>query len=327
VKYINLSHNDLDGIMSNIVLYEHFGEMETSHVSYGSVAETLRSIEEDLTHLTKVLFVTDLSFDAESFNILLRIIEGNPELKVIYIDHHPYEGELADYLAEVNAKENAFVIHKIGTSATKLTYQFTKSTNKDLGNLVEWTDAYDIYREFEDPKNFKLGWFLNTVFWELGVSGFKFNIKSSNYKVPELFKRLYKENIKDKDEYFTKLVNNGLVIFDDDNSLLISFSDKFKSFWQMDYPQYDYYILPYHTKGNNMSIRISSRIPDTLAKELKDQILAYVQQSPWHISAGGHDHAFGVTLDNNMSKDEQLTIIEGISDIICKFNAEINAPF
>jgi oligoribonuclease NrnB/cAMP/cGMP phosphodiesterase (DHH superfamily) len=327
MKYINISHNDLDGIMCNIVLSEHFGVLETFHVSYGSVAETLRMVEEDLTHLTKVLFVTDLSLDVESFNILLRIMESNEDLRVIYIDHHPYEGEAADCLEELRAKKMAYVKHEIGTSATKLTFQFTKSTDEKLEKLVDWTDAYDIYKEQEDPANFKMGWFLNTVFWELGAGSFKFNIKKSEYEVPKLFKQLFKDHIQEKKDYFKKLVDNGLVIFNEDDSLLISFSDRFKSSWQMDYPQFDYFILPYHTKGNNISIRISSRVSDEFAKRIKEDVTAYVSQSPWHVSSGGHHHAFGITLLNDMTKDEQLSIIEGIAEIISKYNAEYNAPF
>jgi len=326
-QYINISHNDMDGAGCNIVLREKFPDMETYHVSYGNIVETLQSIDADISHLTKILFVTDLAFDVKAFNELMRIAESHPDLKIVYIDHHPYEDDVQLAFNELNGFDNVHTKHAIGISATQLCFDMIKSDNTDLKNLVKWINAYDIYLEQEDPNNFKIGSFLNTIFWEVKMSGFKINLINENYKIPKFFKSMYKDTINDKNEYFEKQIKNGLVVFDDDNSILLAFSDKHKSFWQVDYPQYDYLVLPYHTKGNNMSIRFSSTLTDHDAKNIKDDILQYTKQSPWFVSGGGHHHAFGLTLDNAMPKDEQLVLIEGIVDIIEAWNASINMPF
>lgn len=323
----NISHNDMDGAGSNIVLRSRYPEMESFHVSYNAIKETLQAIDADMTVHTKTLFVTDLSFDAEALNELMRIAESRPFLNIIYIDHHPYEGEEADLFEEMKTFKNIYVKHEIGTSATKLCYQFIKSENEDLGKLVEWINAYDIYKELEDPVNFKMGWFLNSIFWEIKMSGFKSNLINSEYKIPTFFKTLYKDTITDKNEYFEKLIKQGLVVFDDDDNILLAFCDKHKSNWQQDYPDYDYYVLPYHTKGNNISVRFSHRVSDENAKKIKDDVLKYVGQNPWHISSGGHDHAFGITLDANMPKDEHLELIEGVIDEISQWNGSIHMPF
>lgn len=313
---INISHLDLDGIMSNVVLKEKFGDMDTFHISYNEIQETLELLETEINHLTQALFVTDLAFDAKSFNVLMRIAETNPDLRIVYIDHHPYEGEESGWFAELKTFENVRVIHEIRTSATQLTFDYCKIENQNLKNLVRWTNAFDIWKETEEPGNFQIGWFLNTIFWELKANSFKINIVRSEYKIPPLFMKMYKETIKKKDEYFQKLIKNGLVIFDEEDKILLSFSDHHKSFWQQDYPDFDFYVLPYETRGNNLSVRISQRIPDEDANLIKKDVIGYVKKSPWHISSGGHDRAFGITLDKNMPKDDHLLLIEGIIDMI-----------
>jgi len=324
---INLSHNDMDGAGANLVLREKFGDMESYHVSYGDIVETLQIIDCEITPHTKTLFITDLAFDRECFNELMRITESRPHLNVIYIDHHPYEGDVLEAFEELQTFTNVYTLHRIGTSATKLCYEFTRSEHPDLKNIVTWIDAYDIYKEVEDPHNFKLGWFLNSIFWEIKMPGFKSNLINNDFKVPKFFKELYKQTIVDKDEYFAKLIKNGLVIFDDEANILLAFCDKHKSNWQMDYPDYDYYVLPYHTKGNNLSIRITNRLSDSWAKKIKDDVIKYVTQNPWVVSAGGHDHAFGISVNNDMPKDEHLVLIEGIVEIISEWDASINMPF
>ncbi len=321
---INLTHNDLDGAGSNIVLREKFGDMDTFHVSYGSVTDTLKSIDLDINHLTKTLFVTDLSFDKDAFLELMRVAEGHPHIKIIFIDHHPYEGDVLETFNELASFPNVYCKHEIGKSATLLTYEFTHSVNEDLGKLVGFINAFDIYKEFEDPTNFKIGWFLNSVFWELKLSAFKSNIIRNQYKIPKMFKDIYVKILEDKDRYFKSLIENNIAVFDEENSILLAFCDKHKSFWQNDYPDFDYYVLPYETKGKNISIRFSHRVDNTDAKQLKDTILWYVRQNPMVISSGGHDHAFGITIDDNMLRDDHLGIIEGIIEII---EDHINTPF
>ena len=70
-QYINITHNDMDGAGSNMVLREKFPDMTTFHVSYNNIKETLQDIACDISHLNRVLFVTDLSFGKDDFNELM----------------------------------------------------------------------------------------------------------------------------------------------------------------------------------------------------------------------------------------------------------------
>ena len=326
-QFINLSHNDMDGAGSNIVLREKFPDMDSFHVGYNDIKETLQLISDDISYFTKVLFVTDLAFDVGDFNELMRIAESNPDLKIVYIDHHPYEEEAQEAFDELSSMVNVYTKHVIGKSATMLCYEFIKSDDEDLGKLVTWIDAYDIYKELSDPVNFKIGNFLNTIFWSIKMSGFKTNLINNDYKIPKFFKTLYKETIEDKNQYFEKLIKNGLVVFDDENSILLSFCDRHKSFWQMDYPEYEFYVLPYQSKSNNISVRIDNGLDDEWATIIKNAVINYAEKSPWLISAGGHHHAFGITLDKNMPKEDHLTFVSGIIDVLEGYNASARIPY
>ena len=76
-----------------------------------------------------------------------------------------------------------------------------------------------------------------------------------------------------------------------------------------------------------MSIRFSHRVSDGNAKKMKDDILKYVSKSPWHISSGGHNHAFGITLENTMPEEDFMTLIEGIIDEITAWDEYFNIPY
>jgi hypothetical protein len=45
------------------------------------------------------------------------------------------------------------------------------------------------------------------------------------------------------------------------------------------------------------------------------------------VSSGGHDHAFGITIDSNMPKDDHLTFISGVISILEDYNASARIPY
>lgn len=310
-QYINLSHNDIDGAGCNIVLRSRYPDMQTIHTSYNDVAENISLLDDSICYLNKALFITDLNFDKPAFIQLVRLATNHPELQIIYIDHHPYDGELGELLEKVRRVSNIHVYHSLEHSATKLTYQFIKSEDEDLGILVDYINAYDIWLDKTDTKNFKVGWFLNSIFWEIKMSGFKSNLINNKYKIPQFFKTMYVDLVKDKNEYIAKLRDKGLIIEDEDASVFIAFSDKHKSWFQEDFPNFVVHILPYETR-NNLSVRIS-HVP--YAEEMKNEMVALVNSYPHTQSCGGHTNAFGAAISDDAPKDDIFMLVEGLSTI------------
>jgi len=313
-EYINLSHNDMDGAGCNIVLRSRYPDMKTIHSSYNDIIENLELIDENMDHRVKAMFITDLNFDVPSFIQLAKVISRNPGVKFVYIDHHPYEGAVGEIFEKIKKLPNFIVVHEIGKSATKLCYETIKSDDVELGKLVDYINAFDIWLETQDPKNFKVGWFLNTIFWELKMSGFKSNLIKNDYKIPKFFKTMYADQVEDKNKYIEKMKGNGLLIEDEENSVLIAFSDKYKSWFQNDFPDYVVHILPYVSK-NNISVRISNTPEVTWAKEMKEEMVAFIQSYPYTMSCGGHEHAFGSAIEPDAPKEDIFALIEGLSEI------------
>lgn len=318
-EFINLSHNDMDGAGSNLVLREKFPDIKTYHVAYNDISEHLRYIDVDITHHTKIVFITDLSFAEHDLVELVRLAMRHTHVTFVYIDHHHYEGERGVLFEKIKKVPNIKVKHEIGTSGTKLTYQFTKSTHEDLGKLVDWIDAFDIWR-LDDPK-FQVGFFLNTIFWEFKMSGFKYQLFAEDYKIPASFKKAYKEIINDKNEYVKSLEANNLILKNDETKVFVAFCDRHKSFFQMDFPDYQIHVLPYISKSN-ISVRLNAHIPEADAHEFRDMVIDYCSSFPDYISGGGHAHAFGITVEKSQPEHQKLMMVQGVAQIADQFSMD-----
>lgn len=318
-EFIQVSHNDMDGAGCNIVLREKFPDIKTYHTNYNDITQHLEYVDTDITFHTKLVFVTDLSFSKEDLIMLVRLAQRHEHVTFVYIDHHDYEGERGEVFAKIAKVSNIKVLHEIGTSATKLTYRFTKSTNPDLGKLVDIIDVFDIWR-LHDPL-FQAGFFLNTIFWEFKMSGFKYQLIANDFKIPKSFKNQYVQTLKEKDEYIKALEAKNLIMKNDEQGVFIAFCDRFKSFFQMDFPEYWIHILPYESK-NNISVRINSDINAGDATELKDMMIAYAMGFADTISAGGHAHAFGITVDPSASENSRIMMVQGLAQIAEQFQSD-----
>jgi len=311
-EYILLSHNDMDGAGCYLALKSKIDFDIVYHVPYNDISEHLHFIDTDITIHTKVVFITDLSFSYDDLIHLVRLSLNHPHVKFVYIDHHEYNDERGPIFEKIKKVENIKVVHEIGTSASKLSLRVIGTKNDDLTKLIDYIDAFDIWKQ--DHEDFKKGWFLNTMFWEFKMSGFKFNIVNENYKIPKSFKDSYLKIVSEKNSYFKELEDKNLIMKDDDDFIFIGFSDSYKSWFQVDYPEYRVHILPYISK-NNVSVRIDASVPENVAHEMKEKMLNFVSDLPQFISGGGHSHAFGITIEKTDSEDLKIIVVQGLAKI------------
>ena len=302
----------MDGMGCHLVLSDKLEFDTVYHTSYNEISKHLEYIDADITPHSKAVFITDLSFSLGDLIELVKLAMRHPHVRFIYIDHHEYFDEREPVFTKMSRVDNIKVIHEIGTSATKLCLRVFNPTNPDLIKLVDYIDAFDIWRQ--DDKDFQGGWFLNTIFWEFKASGFKFGLLNENYKIPQAFKNAYNDIIKEKDKHFAELDGKNLLMMDKDASVFIGISDRFKSFFQMDYPEYKVHILPYISK-NNMSVRINNDVPEECARMMKENMLEFVSKLPEFVSGGGHSHAFGITIDKTPTDDLKFMVTQGLAEI------------
>ncbi|MCK5537942.1 MAG: hypothetical protein KAI79_14035 [Bacteroidales bacterium] len=313
-EYILLSHNDLDGAGCSIVLNSKFHIDTTFHTNYQDIVEKLKGIDEIITHHTRVVFITDLNFDENSFIELVRLSMNHQHVKFIYIDHHVYEGKSLELFNKIKKLENVHIKHDTTKCATQLCYDFINSNDPDLGRLVTYINAYDIYLE-DQVQNFKVGFMLNTIFWAIKLSAFKFNVEQNNYKIPKYFLTMYAEMKEKKEKAFKHYEKQGLIVQDEENHILLAFSDDYKAFYVHDYPDFQCYILPYQS-SNNISVRLKNCAD---AEAIRDEILEFVNTYPNTISAGGHPFAFGITIATDAPKDDVFMIIDTMVKIVSAY--------
>lgn len=314
--YISMSHNDSDGISCQIVLKQHYQNLKMYNCSYDKIIEYLDHIDDNCYEFRpREVYITDLSFETPYAIHLKNIVERHPDVKFIYVDHHPYPDDLMAIFKEINTNENFVFVHSVKASATKLTYKYLdKKYNiktPDLELFVERINAYDIW--LEDSEHFKAGFMLNELFWTYKLKQFYFQFVDSQ-KIQEKHKERYKQIVQDKTKYFQGLKDKNLLM-SDENKLYI-FADEYKSWITIDYPEYDIFIIA--STYSRISVRIGKKYTDEQSKEIKHNIIDNIDMSGI-ISLGGHDRAFGVTLEPIISISDLIKQVEKLHVLLSKF--------
>lgn len=311
---ISLSHIDMDGVGAQFSIKETHSGLLCLNSNYYEIGEYLNIIFDNISNLTKKVFITDLSFEAKDILHLNSLVNSFPEVQFIYIDHHEYSTQDWDLLNEIDLKDNFLLIHSIKASATKLTHLYLKPQNENLRKLVDVINAYDIW--LEDDPLFQPGWVYNTLFWDIKLRSFVSQVESNDYKMPSYFKRRYKEIVQEKNEYFKKLFEANYITIDDDKKFLFAFADSFKPFLTIDFPDYKVYLIA--SSYNSVSVRFRNLDP-TIAKPLKDAIVETAMKLNQVTSAGGHLNAFGITVNRSSSFDQLKEVLQIVQEKIYEF--------
>jgi len=283
---LSISHLDMDGYGCQIVLRKFYGEFQKMNTTYGNIKKYIGILDEILTRtFYDIVYITDLSFSKEELKELYIVANKYKDTMFYYIDHHIVD---IDYKRLITNNFKLIITNK--ASATKLVYKYlSKKYNikdKELETFIDYINAYDIWLKDKEPNNFKIGFFLNEIFWNKGKNYFWSSYKD-NFKIKNSDKDYYKSIIEQKNKLFQKLEKSKRIMKFDDRIFLI-YLDKHQSFITIDYPNYLVYII---IKSNGRgSIRFNEKLENynfmnTLKNKLLD--LEYIGE------AGGHELAMG----------------------------------
>jgi len=301
---LSLSHTDLDGIGSQIVLRELLGISTKMNTSYGKIDEYLDNVNDYCYHNNpKYVFITDLSFNDKLFDKLKNIADNFLHITFVFIDHHPF-GDTTKWKSN-----NLKIIITSKASATKLVFKYLMANKKEynINNLdytrinemedfVEMVNAYDIWLEKENPTLFKKGFFLNELFWEYGINHF-YSRFSSDFKIRNNDKETYKDIVSKKNKQFKKIEESGKLLKIGDEDLLMIFTDSYHAFVTIDFPGYKIYVIL--TSNGRVSVRLKDfKNAELVSKNLQERVRELESVS----ECGGHEKAFGISLINNEPK-------------------------
>lgn len=148
---LHITHNDMDGAGCSILLKSVFNNLDTYYLNYEEVDDFILN---HFIHYERII-ITDVSPSEELLKHLINRLEIN------LIDHHVTSEPLKEY---------DFTIHEIGKCATKLTYEWLLSRNKNIKkyyDLVECINDYDLWL-LKDKKSLKM----NMLFTLYGINRF-----------------------------------------------------------------------------------------------------------------------------------------------------------
>jgi len=148
---IHVTHNDMDGAGCSILLKSVYKNIDTFYLNYDEVDDFILN---NFVHYDRII-ITDVSPGEELLKHLIN------RLEITLIDHH---------ISSENLKSYDFTIHETGKSATKLTYEWLLSENKNVKkfhDLVECINDYDLWL-LQNKKSLKM----NMLFTLFGIDRF-----------------------------------------------------------------------------------------------------------------------------------------------------------
>ena len=313
----SLSHNDLDGISSQIVLKQVHQNIKLYNCNYDKIDEYIEYLDNDCHHFRpSIVYVTDLSFSYEQGKHLAHLVHDHPGVKFVYIDHHPYEEKLESLFQKMSKKlDNFTYVHTEKACATKLTYKYlVKQYGLDderLGKYVEQVNAYDIWQM--ESEHFKGGFLLNELFYKKRLKPYYFEMVN-RYQITDTHKQEYKALVKEKNKYFDGVKEQGL-IFTEENKMFI-FADQFKSWVTVDWSEYDIHVIG--STYARISVRLNGKYSTEEAKEIQEHVIEHKDMTDV-VSMGGHYHAWGVTLENGTPIERLIYHMSDLNKILAKF--------
>ena len=315
IKAILLSHNDMDGYGCNFTAHRLPYEFSIINAGYGNVDEKLLYIENMLSSGEyKKVFITDLNFSELQTIELYRIVKHNKNTDFIYIDHHPFSTEKQKKVFDSTVLLGNFkILHSEKRCATYIFYKYALSEklidfNEDYDKIMTLIDAYDTWKT--DIPLFKGGLALNDIFYDWKRERFLYEM-TSNMKISDKIKQEMKAITTLKNEEFKRLEQDGRII--KLGEILLFLSDKFISHMTIDYPDFNYYING-RTYGS-ISVRLSEKVENP--EDIKNSIINHLMTNPYVLSTGGHDRAFGITLQQE-HKDKMLSVVESVTKHIAQ---------
>lgn len=304
MKTVNLTHYDLDGVTSGIVISNFCEGQDHHYISIGYEA-----IETQLLNITAankdagtdyVLFVTDLCVPSAS---LEKMLLNDRHLKqFIYIDHHPRQSNEVSLQDIKDRFVNFDFDHQTGISGAALSLKWAIANAGEAGSkrhlkliglkdLVRYTDVYDIWR-LDNPLFMEKSFPLNDIFWALGFDKFHklfYNGYEWTNEIADIQEGISIEREKYlkttyEEECHISEINGKKVL------IVLNPAGRFGNEWTLWYPDFDVYLIlksPASTGEILWSCRSKNKRFDVgkVGKSLEKRIKGLV--------GGGHPDAGG----------------------------------
>ena len=221
---VHLTHFDADAL--GCILHLDYATPNIPKITFST---NYRNFEEKVSETydcclendTELLVISDVSFsdNVDALRKLYSLTEKGT--KIIFIDHHAYTDNFFDEFPKMK------IYWDISKSATKIAEEVFKTDNKNLNELSNVINQYDIW--LEDTPNFDIAIAMNEYFWGVqekinSLDRFAELIKNNDYKLPK-FKTWYIDYKDKSTKYLDNLKSKKLLM--SDNFFGVVFTDKY----------------------------------------------------------------------------------------------------
>ena len=289
---INLTHYDLDGIVSHILLRQVIPNLQFVATGYQKLEETL----DELLERNEPLIISDLSLDERLAKKL-----DNHNKKILYIDHHLNSKKLKFD----NNKITFFHNEKRCAAANIFTYFHKKGFkfSSKLKQLTYLTNDYDLWQHKETESKL-----LNYIFWKEQADYFiKLFSQGYDKKVVHRYQFEYQKTIKDGMHFLKNECERQKIEFDGINAFLI-FTPMHIDLVMDTFPDYDIYFIV--AADDKISVRLSEKFPEEFNKSL-ESIMDTLKCRDEVDNFGYHQKAGGLVIKKEYKMDDcLLDIIE-----------------
>lgn len=304
-------HNDLDGVVSYIVLAYYFGaeNINVSFADYSSIDKVVSDSLDNSDEYSKI-YLADISVKNEEIISRIEEFNSHSNCKIKLIDHHATALDLNKYSwanvsVELNGrltcgaelvleycKQSGFKPYKKNTSNACLATGDSDSKKVTLDEFVELTRRYDTW-EWNTKYNDTVAKELNDLLFLIGVTKFKtiFTSRIVGSDKFELFdikdRTLLEQRQEEIDEYIKKMKTRIYPATIQGFSAGVVFAENFTSelgnkLAEMN-PEYDFILIVKMSSGK-MSLRTIKDDVDVSAIAKK-------------FGGGGHVKASGASFD------------------------------
>lgn len=280
--FVNLSHHDLDGVVSYIVLQHIFpnAAIPLYTTGYSRMDDTINNLCRR-ENPNDILFVTDLCIEDEK-NIMKLV----NKFKMVYIFDHHKNGDKHFHHQKIKGH---FDSTKCG--AKVLMDSCKKKIAPQIQQLVYYTDLYDLWKV--DEVDFYHGYVLNTLFWTLGKDEFIDHFTQYGYDrtLPKRMKMIFDQQMAVKKKLFDE---TPFIFYPSEDEPIVLYANLEQKHTQIinDYSLFkansNFYIF-FLTHSNGFSFRMRN-VPN--ADEIQNVIVNQIFPE-CGLTGGGHPSAFG----------------------------------
>ena len=330
MKNCVLTHYDLDGVASAIIVYNYVGENGFNQIptGYANLDKRITQIiDEAESQLEKVnVFVTDLDLTIEQVE---RFLECDNIRRLLYIDHHPKYDDWFDRASALamNPKFRYYVSQENVKCAAKITYEVLsgafKWEDEKLQRLANITDTYDRWNTDHDEFEYTLN--INLLFWKLKYNDF-FKYMKEGFRCGKGAEREISKLIADRTRYIKETMENYLLTDECRGfKIAVILNPEHRYLNEVKYynPQYDIFII--YSGTDRDKLRFSLRTNDEICEkgvkmnEFAENLTKVFTE---YVDGGGHPAASGISI----KEDEIQPAVEFLVDRLKYYITEATRP-